>query len=442
MTNCSLEEIYRLFVQCGGKVTTDSRSSRDGALFFALRGLHFDGNRFAEVALEGGCCAAVIDDKACYKPDGRHFLVDNTLKTLQDLAALHRQTLAGSLQILAVTGTNGKTTTKELIKAVLREKFGESCLATQGNLNNDIGVPLTLLDTKADTSVLVLEMGANHLGEIALLSAIAQPSFGLITNIGRAHLEGFGTREKISQTKKELFDNLRQREDSLAFVNSDEHELMLAADGLKKFTYGTKEPASVIGKILDCNPFLVFEWRSQVVETQLVGAYNLYNVLAAVAVGLFYDVPTEAICRGIAGYKPSNSRSQLQQTVRNTLFIDAYNANPDSMNASLRNFSAVSAAHKAVILGDMLELGTAGAGLHAEIIELIRSCRFEKVYLCGRAFFNLADSPSLSHQPASFRFFPETDDLIHELREHPVEGYHILIKGSRGMSLERVIAFL
>jgi UDP-N-acetylmuramoyl-tripeptide--D-alanyl-D-alanine ligase len=447
MAGYSLEEIYGVFKHCGGKVTTDSRQCKDGALFFALRGAHFDGNRFTEAALEGGCCAAVIDDAAYYKPDGRHFLVDNTLKTLQDLASLHRKTLSDSLQILAVTGTNGKTTTKELIKAVLREKFGEACIATEGNLNNDIGVPLTLLKAKEDTSVLVLEMGANHPGEIASLSAIAQPCYGLITNIGRAHLEGFGTREAVFQTKRELFDNLRQRKESIAFVNRDEDELIQAAKGLTKFTYGTKEPASVTGKVLDCNPYLVFEWHTHVVETRLVGAYNLYNALAAVTVGLFYDVSPEAICRGIAGYKPSNNRSELQTTGRNTLFIDAYNANPDSMNASVRNFSAVRASPKVVILGDMLELGHGSAELHAEIIELLRDCCFEKVYLCGREFFSALASeaatyPSHSPQPAPFRFFPGTEELIRELQENPIEGCHILIKGSRGMSLEKVIAFL
>ncbi|MDR3129226.1 MAG: UDP-N-acetylmuramoyl-tripeptide--D-alanyl-D-alanine ligase [Tannerellaceae bacterium] len=453
-----LEEIYEVFRQCGGKVTTDTRSNGDGALFFALRGQRFDGNRFAEKALASGSCAVVIDDSACYKPDGRHFLVDNALYTLQSLATKHRQVLSDTLKILAVTGTNGKTTTKELIKAVLREKFGEGCLATEGNLNNEIGVPLTLLGAKKETSVLVLEMGANHPGEIARLSTIAQPNCGLITNVGRAHLEGFGTREKVFQTKKELFDNLLQRKESFAFVNEDDRELLKSAEGLKKITYGTKASASVTGKMLSCNPYLVFEWCTYTIETHIVGGYNLYNALAAVAVGQFYGVSREAICRGIAGYKPSNNRSQLQETGRNILFIDAYNANPDSMNASLRNFSTVCAAHKAVILGDMLELGHASVDLHAEIVELLRSCYFEKVYLCGKEFFKLADGFSSvkdffsqtttyplhggKRQQTSVSFFQVTEELIHELRENPIEGYHILIKGSRGMSLEKVVAFL
>jgi UDP-N-acetylmuramoyl-tripeptide--D-alanyl-D-alanine ligase len=436
MTGVLVEEIYGVFKQCGGQVSTDSRVIRDGGLFFALRGPHFDGNRFAEVALEKGCAAVVIDDPACYKPDGRHILVANALQSLQALGSFHRQALRGTLQILAVTGSNGKTTTKELIRAVLREKFGAGCIATEGNLNNEIGVPLTLLTATAATSVLILEMGANHPGEIGQLAAMSQPCYGLITNIGRAHLEGFGSRANVLRTKKELFDNLRQRAGSLAFVNSDEEELMQAAEGLDRFTYGTTEAATVRGKVVSCNPYLVFEWQKRVVETQLVGGYNLYNALAAVSAGLFYDVPAEDICRGIAGYTPSNNRSQLQKSGRNILFIDAYNANPDSMTASLRNFSGVSGARKAVILGDMRELGPSSGAFHGEIIELLRSCSFEKVYLCGKEFFHF------SVQESSFRFFQRTEDLLDELGQHPLEGFHILIKGSRGMSLEKAVSCL
>ncbi|MDR2791425.1 MAG: UDP-N-acetylmuramoyl-tripeptide--D-alanyl-D-alanine ligase [Tannerellaceae bacterium] len=462
--------LYEVFRGCGERIVTDSRQCKSGGLFFALKGDKFDGNRFAETALESGCCAAVVDDASCYKPDGRYFLVDNVLETLQNLAALHRESLAAEgLQVLAITGTNGKTTTKELIRATLVEKFGESCAATTGNLNNDIGVPLTLLGTRRGTSILALEMGASHPGDIGRLAAIAHPDCGLITNIGRGHLEGFGSRDIVLRTKKELFDALRQRAESFVFVNSDDAELMQAAAGLRKITYGTAETASVTGRLLSCNPCMVFEWRpgrehsfegikdgKYVVETHLVGDYNLYNALAAVATGCFYGVSAEAICRGIAGYQPSNSRSQMQKTGRNVLFVDAYNANPDSMIASLRNFTAVPAEHKAVILGDMLELGAESASLHAEIIQLVDCTFFEKVYLCGKEFFNCADERSFVRDfPVSvtscfsrdnanpqIRCFRETDELVEELRRNPPEGYHILIKGSRGMCLEKVIPFL
>jgi UDP-N-acetylmuramoyl-tripeptide--D-alanyl-D-alanine ligase len=439
-------DLYEVFRGCGERVVTDSRQGHEGGLFFALKGDRFDGNRFAEAALAGGCGAAVVDDAACYKPDGRHFLVDNALEALQNLAAVHRQSLAAEgLQVLAVTGTNGKTTTKELIKAVLAEKFGEACAATTGNLNNDIGVPLTLLGTRRGTSLLVLEMGASHPGDIGRLAAIARPDCGLITNIGRGHLEGFGSREAVFRTKKELFDALRQRPEGFVFVNGDDAELMQAAEGLRPITYGKSERAFVTGKLLSCNPCMVFSWRHEggevhEVETHLVGDYNLYNALAAVAVGCFYGVSPEAICRGISGYQPSNSRSQLQKTAHNVLFVDAYNANPDSMSASLRNFAAVPASRKAVILGDMLELGAESATLHAEIIQLVGCHFFDKVYLCGKEFFSLCLSQD--EGGSQMRCFRETEELVAELRKNPLEGYHVLIKGSRGMCLERVIPFL
>lgn len=426
-----MSELYGLFVR-HPHITTDSRSCPAGSIFFALKGERFDGNRYAAAALEAGCAYAVVDN-AEYATCTRTILVDDTLKTLQQLAHIHRKTLG--TPVIAVTGTNGKTTTKELLAAVLSTRY--NLLYTEGNLNNHIGVPLTLLRLTRGHEMAVVEMGASHPGDIRELVEIAAPDYGIITNVGRAHLQGFGSFEGVVRTKGELYDYLR-RTGGKIFIRREDKDLMSIAHGIEQVTYGSDDREDFVsGHAAGCDPFLSFSWQQQgethTVETHLIGAYNLSNALAAVAVGRYFDVPAEDICRAIASYLPTNNRSQLKKTSRNTLLIDAYNANPSSMKAALDNFAALSAHPKAVILGDMRELGEGSDSLHAEVVDAVRACHFDRVILCGEHFCRTGEG---------FTTFPSTDSLLASLRCHPLSGYHILIKGSHGMSLEKTLELL
>jgi UDP-N-acetylmuramoyl-tripeptide--D-alanyl-D-alanine ligase len=358
--------------------------------------------------------------------------VEDALKTLQQLAQRHRKIVG--IPVIAITGTNGKTTTKELIATVLSTKF--NLLYTEGNLNNQIGVPLTLLRIDHDHEMAVIEMGASHPGDIKELAEIAQPNYGIITNVGQAHLEGFGSFENIVKTKGELYDYLR-RTKGVVFIREDDRELQSIAKGIEQITYGPSDDAFASGHVVDNTPFLTFDWRQQgkihTVETHLVGAYNLDNVLAAVAVGRYFKIPAERISRSIAAYEPVNNRSQYKQTATNHLIIDAYNANPTSMKTAIRNFAAMDVSPKALILGDMKELGTDSEALHAEVIEEITAGKFDKVYLCGDCF---------SKTGKAFTTCRTTDDLLTILRANPLRHHHILIKGSRSMSLEKTVGLL
>jgi UDP-N-acetylmuramoyl-tripeptide--D-alanyl-D-alanine ligase len=427
-----ISELYQLFLH-HPQIATDSRNCPEGALFFALRGKNFDGNRFAAAALTAGAAYALID-RAEYGRDERTILVDDTLKTLQDLARRHRETLG--LPVVAITGTNGKTTTKELLSAVLSTRF--NVLRTEGNLNNQIGVPLTLLRLTREHDMAVVEMGASHRGDIAELAAIARPDYGIITNAGQAHLEGFGSYEGVLRAKGELYDYLR-RAGGVVFIRQEDRRLRAMAEGLEQVTYGEARDAFVSGRTLALSPFLVFEWEQEgvrhTVETQLIGAYNVDNALAAVATGCYFQIPAGLICRAIASYTPSNNRSQLKRTARNSLVVDAYNANPDSMRAALRNFAALTVAPKAVILGDMKELGAESPALHRDIVSEVEAGRFDRVYLCGEHFSQAAAA-------ANILAYPSTAALAAALRRHPPEGFHILLKGSRGMALEQMIDLL
>jgi UDP-N-acetylmuramoyl-tripeptide--D-alanyl-D-alanine ligase len=402
-----------------------------GSLFFALKGDTFDGNQFAGKALAVGADYAVIDNPDYYTGE-RTILVDDALKTLQQLAQRHRK-ITG-IPVIAVTGTNGKTTTKELIATVLSTKF--NLLYTEGNLNNQIGVPLTLLRLDHDHEMAVIEMGASHLGDIKELTEIAQPNYGIITNLGQAHLEGFGSFENIVKTKGELYDYIR-RTKGIIFIREEDKELQSIAEGIEQITYGSSDDAFAAGHVVGSTPFLTFDWRQQgkihTVETHLVGAYNLNNVLAAVAVGRYFKIPAERISRSIAAYEPANNRSQYKKTATNELIIDAYNANPVSMKAAIRNFAAMDVSPKALILGDMKELGAASEALHAEVTEEIIAGKFDKVYLCGTCF---------SKTDKAFTICRTTDDLLKVLKASPLKNYYILIKGSRSMALEKTIELL
>ena len=426
----NLNELYELFLH-HEKITTDSRHCPANSLFFALKGERFDGNQYAAKALEAGAAYAIIDNPE-YLSGDRMILVDNVLDCLQQLAHRHRKALG--IPVIGITGTNGKTTTKELLASVLATKF--NVLATEGNLNNQIGVPLTLLRMNPDHEIAVVEMGASHPGDIDELVHIVAPNYGLITNVGCAHLEGFGSFEGVLHTKGELYDYLRHTNGKI-FINQENKDLMGIAHGLEQITYGQHEGAFAVGHIVESNPFLTFDWKQQgkihVVETHLVGAYNIDNVLAAVAVGRYFKIPAERISRAIAAYEPTNNRSQYKKTERNALIIDAYNANPTSMKAALDNFASLPVHPKAVVLGDMLELGKTSDELHSGIVRQLQAEAFDKVYLCGQHFARTADS---------FPSFTTTEELIAALRQDKLEGYHILIKGSHGMGLEKVVELL
>ena len=369
----TVKEIYSIFQKCTG-VTTDSRKCGPGLMFFALKGERFDGNEFVRGALEQGCPYAVMDNAdLCDAQDPRMILVDNVLNALQQVAALHRRTLG--TPVIGITGTNGKTTTKELTNAVMSSTYNVLC--TQGNLNNSIGVPLTVFGLKPEHEYAIVEMGASHPGDIKELVEVSQPDYGLITNVGKAHLLGFGSFEGVKRTKGELYDWLREH-GGTAFVNRDNEHLQQMCKGLPLIEYGRPghEELLVEGEVLECNPFVKFRWRTgngswHTVQTSLIGAYNVDNALAAITIGLKFGVKEQDASDAVANYKPQNNRSQLTETGRNHLVVDAYNANPTSMSAALENFSMIKAQDKMLILGDMRELGEASDTEHKKIGEEI-----------------------------------------------------------------------
>ena len=433
----TVKEIYSIFQKCTG-VTTDSRKCGPGLMFFALKGERFDGNEFVRGALEQGCPYAVMDNAGLYDAqDSRMILVDNVLSTLQQVAALHRRTLG--TPVIGITGTNGKTTTKELTNAVMSTTYNVLC--TQGNLNNSIGVPLTVLGLKPEHEYAIVEMGASHPGDIKELVEVSQPDFGLITNVGKAHLLGFGSFEGVKRTKGELYDWLREH-DGTAFVNRDNEHLQQMCKGLPLIEYGKPghDGLLVEGEVLECNPFVKFRWRSgkgewHTVQTSLIGAYNVDNALAAITIGLKFGVKEQDASEAVADYKPQNNRSQLTETGRNSLVVDAYNANPTSMAAALENFSMIKAQDKMLILGDMRELGEASDAEHRKIVEEIVKYGFTQVWLVGSEFAKAADG-------SGFRLFADVDEVNKALESEKIAGKTILIKGSNSIGLTKTITNL
>jgi UDP-N-acetylmuramoyl-tripeptide--D-alanyl-D-alanine ligase len=421
-------ELYNLF-QSGHPVVTDSRKVKPGAIFFALRGDSFDGNAYAAAALDQGAVAAVVDDERVVLDD-RYFLVPDVLQALQALAQTHRRQLA--IPVLAITGSNGKTTTKELVSRVLARRF--SVWATQGNLNNHIGVPLTLLSIPAGTELAVVEMGASHRGEIASYCAIAEPDYGIITNIGMAHAEGFGGPEGIRRGKGELFDWL-ERTDGIAFYSAQSDALgEMAAERSSLMAYAFSPEAL---ELLPAeNGHLVLKYGDQVIHTQLTGAHNRENIAAALAIGAYFEVDPQDAVAAIESYQPDNLRSQREVTARNILYLDCYNANPSSTKAVLESFAAAREANrqKVLILGDMLELGEFAATEHEGILFLIRRLGFTSVYLVGELF--------TAASAGAFPAFPTASALAEHLQEHPLTDRAILLKGSRGIGLESLIPLL
>lgn len=433
----TVEDIYSRFRECNG-VTTDSRKCGPGLMFFALKGERFDGNEFVKGALEQGCPYAVMDNMSLYdRADERMILVDNVLKTLQQVAAYHRRQLG--TPVIGITGTNGKTTTKELTSAVLRSTYNVLC--TQGNLNNSIGVPLTVLGLKPEHEYAIVEMGASHPGDIKELVEISQPDYGLITNVGKAHLLGFGSFDGVKKTKGELYDWIREHGGAV-FVNRDNEHLQQMASGLPLIEYGKpgQDGLLVEGEVLECNPFVKFRWRTgggewHTVQTNLIGAYNVDNALAAITIGLKLGVSQDKASAAVAGYQPQNNRSQLTDTGRNRLVVDAYNANPTSMAAAIENFSMIEAPQKMLILGDMRELGEVSQSEHRQIVQLLKAKGFTRVWLVGSEFAEAAKG-------TDFRLFADVDEVNKELEIEPLSGFTILIKGSNSIGLTKTITNL
>lgn len=430
MTTTQLYELFRSHPH----ISTDSRKCLAGSLFFALKGDRFDGNDYIETALRNGAAYA-IGDREGLPEDPRIICVKDVLTSLQEVARLHRDQLRPT--VIAVTGTNGKTTTKELIATALSSRF--SVLYTEGNLNNHIGVPLTLLRLRPEHRFAVIEMGANHEGEIDGLCRIADPDFGLITNIGRAHLEGFGSYEGVVRAKTELYAYLQKKGGTL-FVNCDNRLLESYSSPLNRICYGTSPDACISGRVTGTVPTLQIAWRKEGeefdLETQLAGLYNLENILAAICIASFFGVDGGSINRSIGSYIPSNNRSQWMETGKNRLLVDTYNANPSSMQVALENFFSLPFSPKMVILGEMRELGSYSEEEHRNVIKLLIQKQPERVILLGKAF------EPLSPLPEEWRLFLSTADLTAYLQEEEVAGYTLLIKGSRGNRLEETVPFL
>lgn len=412
------------------KVNTDSRHIEPDAVFFALKGERFDGNDFALEVAEKGVASLVVADRKTLPDHPRILKVEDSLAALQELASHHRQQMK-DLKVLAITGTNGKTTTKELVSAVLSQKY--RIIYTQGNFNNHIGVPLTLLSITPDTEIAVVEMGANHPGEIKTLASLACPDYGIITNIGKAHLEGFGSFEGVIKTKNELYDHLRTHH-KCAFVNDDNALLMSLIGTLEHYTYGTGSQVNCLVKPDTCDPYLSVLWEGRKIQTHLVGSYNFENVAAAIAVGCHFGVSANDIQTALESYQPTNSRSQVIEG-RNRIIMDAYNANPTSMRASVSNFKNISGSNALLILGDMRELGDASEQEHKAILTLLKESGFHHAFLVGPCFSQYNDNPD-------FLTFATVDDLMAHLVQHPVEGHTILVKGSHSIQLEKVLPLI
>lgn len=424
-----MQELYEHYLKYP-LVITDTRAIQPDSIFFALKGPNFNANEFAESALEKGCRYAVIDE-AKYKKDDRFILVENVLTTLQKLANHHRKQF--SIPVLGLTGTNGKTTSKELIHAVLSEKF--KVLSTKGNLNNHIGVPLTLLQLNKEHEFAVIEMGANKSGDIKELCDIAEPDFGMITNVGKAHLEGFGSVETVIRTKTELYQHIRQK-NGLIFIHSDNSILLEKANGMMMKNYGLHS-GEVKGTNIKVNPFLSLDIENSKgkisVQTNLVGTYNAENILAAACIGHHFGVENAAIKKGLEGYQPNNNRSQIIRKDNCTILMDAYNANPSSMKAAIENFAAINHTDKYFILGDMFELGEMSESEHHTVIQLAEENKLKGIFV-GKAFFALKNDKNT--------FLNTTEEVKNLISSDLKKDRLYMIKGSRGMKLETILEVL
>ena len=416
-----IKEIYALFQQ-HSTICTDSRKISNGAMFISLKGENFNGNKYALKAIQDGCSYAVIDEKE-YDTHQNTILVNNALKTLQDLATYHRSQL--NIPIIGITGTNGKTTSKELINAVLSSEL--SCYATKGNLNNHIGVPLSVLEINKKHTIAIIEMGANHQKEIEFLCNIAQPTYGVITNIGSAHLEGFGNLQAVIDTKNELYEFINHNKGHL-FVNAEDELLLNISNGISQITYG--KSGEITGLITDITPLLSLKYNNEIINSHLIGDFQFSNIMLAICIGKYFNVSTQNIKRSIENYIPTNNRSQLVKTKTNTLILDAYNANPSSMKAMLNSFANQQYKNKLCILGDMLELGRESEKEHLDIIKLTNQLELDCIFV-GEIFNSLTENG-----------FKTRNELAKNIQENNIHKKTILLKGSRGIGLELLIEHL
>lgn len=421
-------------------LTTDSRECPLGSIFIALKGASFDGNRFARQALDKGCAYAVVDNPQFAEAgDSRYIVVPDALVAYKELAREHRRQFG--IPVVGITGTNGKTTTKELVSAVLSRKY--SVLHTEANYNNDVGVPRTLLSIRPEHEIAVVEMGASHPGDIEKLVEYAEPTCGMITNVGRAHLQGFGSFDGVKRTKGELYDYLKAH-GALLFLNESDPDLLEMAESRefgRVVTYGSDDTANVRGRLLSCDPFLSFVWQADEaltpqpleVHTQLIGSYNLSNMLAAIAIGLHFGVAPADVVAALEQYVPSNNRSQLTVTAHNRLIIDAYNANPSSMAAAIENFRLTEATDKLAILGDMRELGEAAPAEHQKVVDKLKNDGFTDVWLVG---------PEFARTDTAYRKFADVSEVREAIAAARPEGRTILVKGSNGIRLFELASVL
>lgn len=423
-----IETLYKFF-ESFPNINTDSRKIIKNSLFFALKGDNFNGNKYAEKALKNGAEYAIIDEEK-YKKNDKYILVDNVLDTLQELAEFHRNKI--NIPLIAITGTNGKTTTKELTCAILGKKY--KTIATPGNFNNHLGVPLTLLSIKKNTEIAIIEMGANHPKEISNLCKIAKPNFGLITNIGKAHLEGFKNIQGVIDTKNELYSYLFEN-NGLAFVNKNNNILFNLSEKLNKIFYGFSDDCYCFGETIEINPFLkiFFNLKNNIIQSRLIGDYNLENILAAICVGKYFKVNDSEIIKAVENYKPCNNRSQYLKTDRNNIILDAYNANPVSVKAALKNFDSLVSDNKIIIIGDMLELGDESVSEHKKIIDLLSTLNLKKLILIGEIFSSIK---------SNFETYKNTDIALENIKKEKISSADILIKGSRLNCLEKLIEVL
>ncbi|MCX6291271.1 MAG: UDP-N-acetylmuramoyl-tripeptide--D-alanyl-D-alanine ligase [Bacteroidetes bacterium] len=428
----SIEELYSLYKKYP-VVCSDSRAIAKGSIFFALKGGHFNGNVFAATALEQGAAYAVVDEEK-FAINERCILVDDTLDTLQKLARFHRDQF--NIPFIAITGSNGKTTTKELTRNVLSKKF--RIHATKGNLNNHIGVPLTILSIPLNAEAAVIEIGANHIGEIKLLCEIAAPDYGIVTNVGKAHLEGFGGFEGVKKGKGELYDFLAQAKGTI-FLDADNEMLVAMASErtiTKRITYGSAPGTNCHGELISSSPFLKVKWGYGAIKSetasQLTGSYNFENILAAVCIGNYFGVDAAHINQAIEEYVPDNSRSQVIQKETNTIILDAYNANPTSVAAALKNFNSISSGHKIIFLGEMAELGDESETEHQSVIEILKHIPYEELILAGKNFSRFADQ-------IPCHYFETSAEATDWTKTKHFQNCTILIKGSRSMKMEKVM---
>lgn len=425
----NIHQIHEQFLSSSG-ICTDTRKIEKNCMFFALKGDNFNGNEFAKAALAEGAKLAVIDEPLYHTENGATLLCQDALQTLQELANYHRKYLG--IPIISLTGSNGKTTTKELIHAVLSQKY--NCVATKGNLNNHIGVPLTLLSMNSSTELGIVEMGANHLGEIMALCKIAEPDYGYITNFGKAHLEGFGGIEGVIKGKSELYE-FQQKRKGIVFVNGVDLKQLELTSQLNRVVFNGTDSSSSI-EYLSNEPYIHVKYKDKIIASQLIGAYNFSNIAAAIAIGNYFEVSVDAIAHAISNYIPQMNRSQIMELNGHTLILDAYNANPSSMMAAIENFEKMNGSSKLMILGDMFELGQAASQEHQHIVDYIIKNNFGQTLLVGKHFFKTEGKAS------NIQKFEDFVDLKSYLLQNPIPSSSILIKGSRGMALERSLDLL